>query len=159
MTVQELTQNSISNWGTIECGVPQGSILWLFLLYINDLPKITNSENLKINLKTNLFVDDTSVIISNHNVTDLEQNINWVFKKINECFNTNLFSPNFSRTYFMQLQSKNIPTTAININYNNKTISNNTHFKVSLMTNCQNNVLEKSYWNNYSQTESSLFYN
>jgi len=80
MNVHELTQNSISNWGTIECGVPQGSILGplLYLLYINDLPKITNSENLKINLKTILFVDDTSVIIRKTNVTDLEQNINWV---------------------------------------------------------------------------------
>jgi hypothetical protein len=76
MTVHELTQNTISNWGTIECGVPQGSILGHFLLYINDLPKITNSENLKINLQTNLFVDDTIVIISNPNVTDLDQNIN-----------------------------------------------------------------------------------
>jgi len=80
MTVHELTQNNISNWGTIECGVPQGSILGplLFLLYINDLPKIINSANLKINLKTILFADDTSVIVSNPNVTDLEQNINWV---------------------------------------------------------------------------------
>ena len=70
MTVQELTQNNISNWGTIECGVPQGSVLGplLFLLYINDLPKITNSENLKINIKTILFADDTSVIVSNPNV-------------------------------------------------------------------------------------------
>jgi hypothetical protein len=80
MTVHELTQNNLSNWSTIECGVPQGSILGplLFLLYINDLPKIINSANLKINLKTILFTDDTSVIVSNPNVTDLEQNINWV---------------------------------------------------------------------------------
>jgi len=45
----------------------------------------------------------------------------------------------------MQFQSKNIPTTAININYNNKTLSNNTDFKVSWITNRQNNVLEKLY--------------
>ena len=80
MTVHELTQNSISNWGTIECGVPQGSILGplLFLLYINDLPEITNSDNLKTNLETILFADDTSVIVSNPNVSNLEQNTNWV---------------------------------------------------------------------------------
>ena len=49
---------------------------------INDLPKITNTENLKINLKTVWFLDDTNVIIGNLNVTDLEWNLNWVFKKI-----------------------------------------------------------------------------
>jgi len=77
MTVHELTENNISNWGTIECGVPQGSILGplIFLLYINDPPKI-NSENL--NIKTFFFANDTSVTVSNPNVTDLEQNINWV---------------------------------------------------------------------------------
>ena len=63
-----------------------------------------------------------------------------------------------SKTYFMQFQSKNIPTTAININYNNKTLSNNTNFKVSWVTNRQNNVLEKSCWTDYSQNKSSLFY-
>jgi hypothetical protein len=64
-------------------GVPQGSIFdpLLFILYIKDLPKITNFENIKINLKTILFSDDTSVIVSNPNITDLEWNLNWVFKK------------------------------------------------------------------------------
>jgi hypothetical protein len=28
-----------------------------------------------------LFSDDTSVIVSNPNITDLEWNLNWVFKK------------------------------------------------------------------------------
>jgi hypothetical protein len=58
----------------------------------------------------------------------------------------------------MQFQSKNIPTTAININYNNRTLSNNTNFKAFWIANRQDNALEKSYWNDYSQTESSLFY-
>ena len=48
---------------------------------------------------------------------------------MNEWFNANLLSLNFSKTYCMQFQSKNIPTTAININYNNKTKSNNTNLK------------------------------
>jgi hypothetical protein len=48
---------------------------------------------------------------------------------MNEWFNAILLSLNFSKTYFMQFQSKNIPVTAININYNNKTKSNNTNLK------------------------------
>jgi hypothetical protein len=79
----KLSHINISNWGTIKYGVPQVSILGplLFLLYINNLPKITNFENIKITLKIILFADDTSVIVSNPNVTDLEWNLNWVFKK------------------------------------------------------------------------------
>lgn len=77
---------------------------------------------------------------------------------MNEWFNANFLSLNFSKTHFMQFQSKNIPTTAINTDYNNKILSNNTNFKVSWIINRQNNVLEKSYWSDYTQTESSLFY-
>jgi hypothetical protein len=53
---------SISDWGKITHGIPQGSELGplLFLLYIHDLPYSINKSN-----KTVLFADDTSLIISN----------------------------------------------------------------------------------------------
>ena len=52
-----------SRWGEITHSVPQGSIFGplLFLLYINDLPQITNDNYSKIVL----FADDTSIIITN----------------------------------------------------------------------------------------------
>ena len=62
-------------------------------------------------------------------VTDLEWNLNWVFKKMNEWCNRNLLSLNFSTTCFMQFHSKSTFTKAIYINYDNKTISNNTDLK------------------------------
>jgi hypothetical protein len=59
--------NSNSDWGEIRHGVPQGSILGplLFLLYINDLPKIVND-----NAEVVLYMDDTSIIITSLNPTD-----------------------------------------------------------------------------------------
>ena len=48
-----------SKWGEITHGVPQGSIRVPLpsLLYINDLPQITNDNNSKIVL----FADDTRI--------------------------------------------------------------------------------------------------
>jgi hypothetical protein len=56
-------------WGKINHGVPQGSILGplLFLFYVNDLPKIV-----QYNSKPNLFADNTSLIFSNSNCLDLK---------------------------------------------------------------------------------------
>jgi len=73
------SRDSSSNWGKITHSVPQGSILgpFLFLLYINDLPQITN-ENSKIIP----YADDTSLIITTPNPTNFERNINKIFHDI-----------------------------------------------------------------------------
>ena len=62
-----------TNYKTVKCGVPQGSILGpvLFLLYINDLMVALDL------LESIIFADDTSFFNSN-------KDINTVFVKVND---------------------------------------------------------------------------
>jgi len=57
--------NKVSNWAKVRHGVPQGSILGplLFLLYINDLPKIINKTSAPI-----IFAHDTSILRAHSNL-------------------------------------------------------------------------------------------
>jgi hypothetical protein len=60
--------NKVSNWAKIRHGVSQGSILGLllFLLCINDLPKIINKTSAPI-----IFADDTSILFAHSILRDL----------------------------------------------------------------------------------------
>ena len=113
--------NSSSNCGKITHGVPQGSILGplLFLLYINDLPRITND-----NTKIILFADDTSIIITNPNLINFERNVNKTIKDINEWFHTNLLALNLDKTHFIQFMTKNSSLIDFSITHGKKKIAN-----------------------------------
>ena len=88
---------------TINCGVPQGSVLGplLFLLYINDLPTATS-------FCTSLFADDTALSISSCNLDELFRIANIELCKAAEWFNTNKLTLNVSKTKYILFRKKNM---------------------------------------------------
>jgi len=119
--------NPCSQWGEVTRGVPQGSILGplLFLLYINDLPQITN-----LNSKFVLFADDTSVIITNPDPLNFRTNLNKMTNGIHKWFKTNLLSLNLDKTHYIQFITKNSSTNDFDIMLGSKKITmvNSTKF-------------------------------
>jgi hypothetical protein len=113
--------------GEIKHGVPEGSKLGplFLLLYVNDLPKITD-ENSKIVL----FADDTSIIITSPNPIQFKNNVNKIFQDVNRWFSTNSLSLNIDKTHYMQFITKNSSLIDLNISHGNKKIANicNTKF-------------------------------
>jgi hypothetical protein len=86
-----------------------------FLLYVNNLPKITD-ENSKIVL----FADDTSIIIASPNPIHFKNNVNKIFQDVNRWFSTNLMSLNIDKTHYTQFITKNSSFIDLNISHENK---------------------------------------
>jgi hypothetical protein len=92
-----LINNNKSTVRSIECGVPQGSILGplLFLIYIND---INNAIKLGDPI---LFADDTNIIYSNKDLSELINNTNKELLNVSKWFTANKLSVNVKKTKFM----------------------------------------------------------
>ena len=83
---------------------PQGLILGLllFLIYINDSPKITDNV-----AKVVLFTDDTSITVTNSNQGGLQTALNITISDIISCFKVNFLLLNFNKTHYLEFRTKN----------------------------------------------------
>ena len=95
-----------SNWSSIKCGVPQGSILGplLFLIYINDLPHVCKSSEVV------LFADDTNVTALGQVNVAIENDISY----LNYWLNANKLVINMDKTVQMNIKTSNSMTFQLN---------------------------------------------
>ena len=86
---------------SIQCGVPQGSILGplLFILYINDIVNVSEIMQLI------LFADDTNIFMSDKSLSVLNCRVNSELCKISKWFRNNKLSLNVKKTNFMLFTS------------------------------------------------------
>ena len=85
-------------------GVPQGSILgpilYFFLIYINDLPNVSE------NLNTILFADDSTFYLSGPNPHNLLTSLNTDIQKISQWCIANRLTINVNKTNYMVFTTK-----------------------------------------------------
>jgi hypothetical protein len=62
--------------------------------YVNDLPKNVNDNTIPI-----LFADDTSILVTDCNLKDFQNNMVNAFNCINKWFKINLLSINVNKTH------------------------------------------------------------
>ena len=94
-------ENEFSDYKSITCGVPQGSILGplLFLIYINDMHQVTKYSTLYH------FADDTNLLYSHKDIRKLRKAVNSDLKLVFQWLCANRLSLNIDKTEFIVFKS------------------------------------------------------
>ena len=116
-----IVNNVISEIESIDCGVPQGSVLGplLFLVYINDISNAVKDSKLK------LFADDTNMFIYGPDLHEVEIKANANLKCMETWFIANKLSLNIDKTsysLFSSCKNKN-KSHSLNLLINNQCIT------------------------------------
>ena len=95
---------------SIDCGVPQGSILrpLLYLIYVNNIVESTKTKSLS-------FAGDTSLYVSNYNVDNLFRKANIAANNLFDWVCSNRLSLNTNKTKYIVLRT---PHRRCDITYN-----------------------------------------
>jgi len=86
----------------------------LFLLDINDLPKIINKPSAPI-----IFADDTSILFTHSNLIDFNNNFSIVFTTLNKWLGANQLFLNFNETNYVHFTTKKNMLLNLQIGFNN----------------------------------------
>ena len=91
-----------SSYRNIECGVPQGSVLGplLFIIFLNDIAFSSD----KFSFVT--YADDTNVIVSHANLSDLITIVNQELSNLSVWFKANKLSLNIDKTNYMIFKNR-----------------------------------------------------
>jgi hypothetical protein len=134
-------QGTASNWEGISSGVHQGSILGplLFLIYINDLPSGQQNGSFPV-----IYKDDTSVLITADNDTELKRKMNDVLDCMTAWLSANGLSLNMENTNIMKYTSSKRQAGNFQLTHHN-TVLNGADNVTFLGLQLDNNIK----WNNH----------